>query len=111
MKKLLVGILLLATLTWCVSAVQAQDRSSNWLGNTDVGGNNWYLNPNQFTTYRDYIGSGSSFFWTRQPRDVAINPDQEPDNRLEIQVLQKPRIILWVQPVQQVGGFKLFLQF
>jgi|SRR6516162_5209184 len=107
MKKVLLGMMILTVLAWHDCSVQAQDASSN----INVSGIDLNLKANPFTVYRDYIGDRSSFFWTRQPSDVAINPDQEPDSRLEIQVLQKPRVILWVQPVQQVGGFKLFFQF
>ncbi len=65
----------------------------------------------QFTVYRDFFSNRATILpWQASVNDPP-NPEKAPDTALAIQVLQKPRFVLWLQPVERVCGFKLSFDF
>jgi hypothetical protein len=97
------AILLASGIFWFEGSVAAQDRCSYWFGEYScrIDGN---MSASQFVEARD-------FFPTGRRAILPWKPSIDKNAALGLQLLQKPRFILWLQPVQHIAGFKLFFEF
>jgi hypothetical protein len=102
-RKLFLVILLGSGNLCFESSATAQDRCSYWFGeySCQIDGN---MVASPLVEARDFFstGRGVIFPW---------KPSVDKDAALGLQLLQKPRFILWLQPIQRSAGFKLFFEF
>src|SRR5579864_1812523 len=101
-KKLLLAIVPLAVVSWGALPADAQEKCPIWIGDSSCRVD-WDLPPNHVSVFRDYFGNhGPSWPW---------KATLDKDATLGVHFFQKPRFVLWLQPVQRVWGLKLFFDF
>ena len=105
LKKLLLACLLLIL---AEIPSRAQDAYSYWFRDCS-GRSEGYFPASQFTVFSDYFISRRTM-WPWQT-DVNNNPGPSKENTLGVQLFQKPRFVLWLQPVERLLGFELFFDF
>jgi hypothetical protein len=105
LKKFLLACLLLAV---AEIPLRAQDNYSYWFRDCSCRSDG-YFPASQFTVFRDYFINRRTM-WPWQT-DVNNNPGPTRENALGVQLFQKPRFVLWLQPVERLLGFELFFDF
>src|SRR5271169_1488292 len=101
-RRLFAVVLLVICVLGMADSVAAQDPCTYWFGSSScrIDG---VMAPSPYMELRDFLPSrGTILPWkTSLDKETALG----------IQLLQKPRFVLWVQPIQRVWGFKLFFDF
>jgi hypothetical protein len=102
-RKLPPVIFLGASIFWFASPALAQDPCAYWFGDSSCRIDGRSITSSPLLQARDFL----------PPRSPILpwKPSIDKDAALGLQFLQKPRLVLWVQPIQKVWGFHLFFDF
>jgi len=88
--------------------IRAQDNYSYWVRECSVRSDECF-SASQITVFSDYFVSRRTM-WPWQT-DGNNNSGPSKENTVGVQLFQRPRFVLWLQPVQRLLGFELFFDF